>query len=79
MRCHRCEGLLIAESSLNLGEGSSQAWLNVFRCVNCGSVEDPLIRANRVRPVRVLPPSRARRYRGGIELHVKKQHQQPAG
>jgi hypothetical protein len=73
MRCHRCQGLMVAETALNLGEGSSQAWLNVIRCVNCGCMEDPLICVNRVRPSSDSPASRARRYRRGTELQIRRQ------
>jgi hypothetical protein len=47
MRCKRCNGLMSAESVINCAEGTSQGWLEIMRCINCGCVEDAIILENR--------------------------------
>ncbi len=54
MRCKRCNGLMNGESVINCAEGTSQAWLEISRCINCGHVEDAIILENRFQP-RVQP------------------------
>ena len=43
MRCHRCDGLLVLDHFIDMGDSSGQLWLRAWRCVNCGMVEDPAI------------------------------------
>ena len=47
MLCTRCGGLLITDDSMDLYQESSQIRSQGYRCVNCGYIEDPTIRANR--------------------------------
>jgi hypothetical protein len=49
MLCTRCGGLLVIDDIMDLWEESSQMRSQAYRCVNCGCVEDPTIRANRQR------------------------------
>jgi hypothetical protein len=61
MRCQRCRGLLVYETfgALNLGRGRLRT---VTRCINCGCIEDAVVRANRVRrPERIRSIPRRRR------------------
>lgn len=46
MRCRRCWGLVIVESS-PCSDARAEDCLTV-RCVNCGWIEDPVMRANRL-------------------------------
>jgi hypothetical protein len=53
MMCHRCHGLLINDRSdlINhyaLSEASGYVGPTI-RCINCGYLEDPVVRANRLR------------------------------
>lgn len=61
MLCIRCGGLLVRERLFEANGMSSTEQVDCDRCVNCGALEDPLIRANR-RPTR--PPVRTREPRG---------------
>jgi uncharacterized OB-fold protein len=47
MTCHRCGGLMLAERYDDLYDYTEQAEFTGWRCVNCGTVLDPVIRANR--------------------------------
>lgn len=49
MLCQRCRGLLVRESFDDLREGAG-CLCPATRCINCGSIEDSVIRANRLRP-----------------------------
>ena len=54
MICHRCRGLLINDQSdlitrYDLSEASGYVG-STLRCINCGYVEDPVVRANRIHP-----------------------------
>lgn len=44
MVCKRCRGLLVYETFDDLGMESAT------RCLNCGCIEDAVVRANRFRP-----------------------------
>lgn len=61
MICKRCGGLLVHET---FGDVNLETDLvsTVTRCINCGYVEDAVVRANRVRrPERTRTISRRRR------------------
>ena len=60
MACSRCRGLMVAENLFSPSEGVSHTWVSVTRCLNCGNVEDPLIRL-----ARRLPEQLHRRVRPG--------------
>jgi hypothetical protein len=47
MSCTRCGGLMVVEASCDLMQEESWKSTNPIRCVNCGNVEDAIIRANR--------------------------------
>lgn len=57
MCCTRCGGLIVIEAFSDLREEASRAEFQGSRCLNCGSIEDPVIRANRLHP---MPPARTR-------------------
>lgn len=46
MRCRRCGGFLI-EDRFDPNDCAQPARLRSTRCVNCGCIDDPVIRANR--------------------------------
>ena len=48
MRCGRCDGLMVVEFFIDMGECGEQLWLRAWRCVNCGTVEEPLITRHRL-------------------------------
>jgi ribosomal protein S27AE len=50
MTCQRCGGLMLAEQYDDQHAYTVQAEFTGWRCVNCGTVLDPVIRANRDRP-----------------------------
>ena len=56
MLCTRCSGLVVVETFCDLREEISRAEFQGSRCLNCGWIEDPVIRANRLHPV---PPKGA--------------------
>jgi len=47
MNCPRCGGLLIDEYMVDPLEGSLSGF-HGWRCVNCGAINDDVIRANRM-------------------------------
>ncbi len=47
MACSRCQGLMVAETLFNPTEGVTHTWVPVARCLNCGNLEDALIRLAR--------------------------------
>jgi RNase P subunit RPR2 len=48
MVCQRCRGLLVCESLYGVRiEANTRN--TAIRCINCGCVEDAVVRANRVR------------------------------
>jgi len=63
MLCQRCSGLLVRETFDDLREETGLICL-ATRCINCGYIEDPVVRANRLRPPtakRAVPHRRARK------------------
>ena len=48
MLCQRCRGLLVHESFDGLSQEADMMCL-ATRCINCGSIEDSVVRANRLR------------------------------
>lgn len=50
MACPRCGGLLVPNNEMVTGIYEEKTWLSFqgFRCVNCGFVDDPVIRTNRM-------------------------------
>jgi hypothetical protein len=64
MHCQRCRGLLICEpvGGLNIKTGCLST---VTRCINCGCIEDAVVRANRLCPSVRKRESRRRMVRKG--------------
>jgi hypothetical protein len=50
MACIRCGGLLVTDDFADLWESSGPMEFQGVRCLNCGSIEDDVIRANRLQP-----------------------------
>lgn len=51
MTCQRCGGLMLLEHYDDLYDVAGHGGFTGWRCVNCGSVLDPVMAANRHRPV----------------------------
>lgn len=53
MTCHRCHGLLVNDQSALITRYDLRAESgfigSTLRCINCGYVEDPVVRANYLR------------------------------
>jgi len=67
MLCHRCRGLLVYERFSDLREeagGMSPA----ARCINCGYIEDSVVRFNRLHPPAAKRPIPRRTVRNVILL-----------
>lgn len=66
MHCQRCRGLLVHETFGDLRKEAG-CMGPATRCVNCGYIEDSVVRANRFRPAatkRLTPRERVRK--GGV-------------
>ena len=50
MRCQRCEGLLVRENFDELRYGTGGLY-PATRCINCGCIEDSVVRVNRLHPL----------------------------
>jgi hypothetical protein len=48
MACARCGGFLVIEGWGGLIENIRERLLRTMRCVNCGSIDDSVILANRL-------------------------------
>ena len=68
MSCSRCQGLMVDETLCNPNEGSSHAWVPIVRCLNCGNLEDSLIRRARCIPEQRLRATRPGPQRRGVWL-----------
>ena len=67
MVCQRCRGLLVCETFDDLNN-ETNALYSATRCINCGCIEDAVMRANRFRPsVRTRVILRGRLRMGDIE------------
>ena len=49
MVCQRCRGLLVRETFDGLSQEAGMMCL-ATRCINCGYIEDSVVRANRLHP-----------------------------
>lgn len=67
MVCQRCKGLLVRETFDDLRQEMARD-CQATRCINCGCLEDPVVRANRL----CLPAAKRavphRRFRKGRDL-----------
>ncbi len=63
MRCQRCRGLMVCETFDDLNMETNSLY-SATRCINCGCIEDAVVRANRSRPSvrRRATPRRRVRY-----------------
>ncbi len=50
MACRRCGGFAVVETLWDGAAGAGHLQVPQTRCVNCGWIEDPVIRANRRSP-----------------------------
>lgn len=66
MSCSRCHGLMVAETLFNPSEGVTHTWVPVTRCLNCGNLEDSLIRLARCIPDRLRRSTRPGPQRRGV-------------
>jgi hypothetical protein len=48
MACARCGGFLVIEDWVSLVDNVREKRLRRMRCVNCGSIDDPVIFGNRL-------------------------------
>ncbi|TLY21973.1 MAG: hypothetical protein E6K66_08495 [Nitrospirae bacterium] len=46
MICQRCDGLMVREWYDDLELGSAEHEISAWRCLNCGSIVDPVIAAH---------------------------------
>jgi len=46
MICQRCDGLMVREWYDDLELGSAEHEISAWRCLNCGSIVDPVIVAH---------------------------------
>ena len=63
MRCQRCRGLMVCETFDDLNIETNSLY-SATRCINCGCIEDAVVRANRSRPSvrrRATPCGRVRK------------------
>lgn len=54
MACMRCGGLLVTDEFADLWESTGPMEFQGVRCLNCGFIEDDVIRANRLQPPQPL-------------------------
>ena len=47
MACSRCGGFLVVDEFMDAKEEYSRMWCQGLRCINCGAIDESLIRANR--------------------------------
>jgi hypothetical protein len=48
MNCLRCHGLMEHAHVLDLDGGFGEMWARSWRCVNCGHIDDRVVRDNRL-------------------------------
>jgi hypothetical protein len=64
MVCQRCRGLLVCETFNDLNIETDSLYRST-RCINCGCIEDAVVRANRFRGSEKMRGSLRRRVRTG--------------
>ena len=67
MLCQRCRGLLVYERFSDLRDEEGRMCL-ATRCINCGFIEDFVIRSNRSRPAAIKRSIPRRRVKSGVFL-----------
>jgi hypothetical protein len=75
MICQRCRGLLVRETFGDLREEAG-CMCPATRCINCGYIEDSVVRANRLRPpaTKRWAPRGIVRKGGGVFLRPNSEH-----
>ena len=67
MICQRCRGLLVRETFGDLRDGASCMY-PATRCINCGYIEDSVVRFNRLHPPAAKRPIPRRTVRNVVLL-----------
>ena len=70
MFCQRCRGLLVRETFGDMREETG-CMCPATRCINCGYIEDSVVRANRLRPPATKRSAPHGRVRTGGVLFIK--------
>ncbi|MCC7201316.1 MAG: hypothetical protein IT393_01450 [Nitrospirae bacterium] len=60
MKCPKCNGLMIYEKFLDMGESSNYFFYG-WRCIACGTIVDSTIIENKISPAALLKSHRRRR------------------
>ena len=74
MSCSRCQGLMVSEILCHPQEGSIHTWVPFIRCLNCGNLEDSLIRRARSMPDQLRRSTRPGPQRRGVWLEERLPH-----
>ncbi|MDP3598516.1 MAG: hypothetical protein Q8S75_16145 [Nitrospirota bacterium] len=48
MCCHRCNGLMLRDSFVDLRDDTGRLTFEGWRCLNCGEVVDPVVLTHRI-------------------------------
>ena len=70
MICQRCRGLLVRETFGDLRDEAGCMY-PATRCINCGYIEDSVVRANRLRPPAAKRAVPRRMVRKGRVVFIK--------
>ena len=70
MLCQRCRGLLVRETFDGLSPEAGNLCMTT-RCINCGYIEDSVVRANRLHPPAVKQMVPRRIVRKGEVVFIK--------
>ncbi len=74
MRCQRCRGFMVCETFDDLNIKTNPLY-PVTRCINCGCIEDAIVRANRFRRLeKTRAISRRRRMAETVDVTPIKIH-----
>lgn len=60
MTCIRCQGLMLAETLVDMEAGYHEMWSRTWRCVNCGHRADAVMQQHRRAGIE--------KHRGGLTL-----------
>lgn len=74
MSCSRCQGLMVSEILCHPREGSIHTWVPFILCLNCGNLEDSLIRRARSMPDQLRRSTRPGPQRRGVWLEERLPH-----
>ncbi len=48
MNCSRCTGCMVEDFLLDMEDSSGPMWLQARRCMNCGNIDEQVLRNNRL-------------------------------